>query len=84
MLAFRVKVDKKYGMSLARSGSENWVKDTSNKVIWLKEEEGILDLRRNLGSASDTITMLTLAAMGLVNFLLFESRTLSVVGSPID
>jgi hypothetical protein len=64
--AFQEKVDKKYGRSLAASGSGNRVKDASKKVLWLKEKEDILDLRRKLSSASDTITMLTLAAMGCV------------------
>jgi hypothetical protein len=64
--AFQEKVDKKYGGSLAASGSGNWVKDASKKVLWLKEKEDISDLRRKLSSASDTITMLTLAAMGFV------------------
>ena len=64
--AFQEKIDKKYGRGLAASGSGNWMKDASKKVLWFKEKEDILDLRRKLGSASDTITMLTLAAMGFV------------------
>ena len=66
LLAFRVKVDKKYGASLGNSGSGSWVKDTGKKLAWLNEKDDILDLRRKLGSASDSITMLTLAAMGFV------------------
>lgn len=64
--AFQEKVDRKYGRCLAGSGSGNWVKDASKKVLWLKEKEDILDLKRKLSSASDTITMLTLAAIGFV------------------
>lgn len=66
LLAFRRKVDKKYGTSLSAVGSGNWLKDASKKVVWLKEKEDILDLRRKLHSASDTIMMLTLAALGFV------------------
>jgi len=64
--AFKEKVDRKYGRRLASSGSGNWVKDASKKVLWLKEKEDILHLRSKLTSASDTITMLTLSAMGFV------------------
>lgn len=67
--AFQEKVDKKYGRSLGTSGSGNWMKDASKKLVWLKEKEDILDLRRKLNSASGTITMLTLAAMGFVAIL---------------
>ncbi|KAE9373748.1 hypothetical protein N431DRAFT_338810 [Stipitochalara longipes BDJ] len=66
---FQEKIDKKYGRCLAGSGSGNWVKDASKKVLWLKEKEDILELRRKLSSASDTITMLTLAAMAKSNKL---------------
>jgi hypothetical protein len=61
-----VKVDKKYGPSLGLGGSGNWIKDAGKKIEWLKEKDDILDLRRKLGSASDSITMLTLAAIGSV------------------
>jgi hypothetical protein len=64
--AFQEKVDRKYGKCLAGSGSGNWVKDASKKVLWLKEKEDILELRRKLSSASETITILTLAAIGFV------------------
>jgi hypothetical protein len=64
--AFQEKVNRKYGRYLAGSGSGSWVRDTSKKVLWLKEKEDILDLRRKLSSASETITILTLAAMGFV------------------
>jgi hypothetical protein len=64
--AFQEKVDRKYGRYLAGSGSGSWVRDASKKVLWLKEKEDILDLRRKLSLASETITMLTLAAMGFV------------------
>jgi hypothetical protein len=64
--AFRAKVGKKYGTSFGVNGSGSWVKDTTKRVVWVKEKEDILDLRRNLAAASDTITTLTLAAMGSV------------------
>ena len=64
LLAFRLKVDKKYGATLCLAGSGNWFKDASKKVVWLKEKDDILELRRKLGFASDTITVLILAAMG--------------------
>jgi len=68
LLAFRGNVDRKYGTSFAGSGSGNWIRDASKKMIWLKEKKDILDLRRKLGSASDAITMLSLTAMGFVAF----------------
>lgn len=77
LLAFRVKVDQKYGMSLGIGGSGNWIKDAGKRVAWLKEREDILDLGRKLGSASDTITMLTLAAMGFVVVILCETTILT-------
>ena len=64
LLAFRLKVDRKYGTTLCVAGSSNWFKDASKKVVWLKEKEDILELRRKLAFASDTITVLILAAMG--------------------
>jgi hypothetical protein len=64
LLAFRLKFDKKYGTSLCAGGSGTWLKDASKKVVWLKEKEDILELRRKLGTASDMITILILAAMG--------------------
>lgn len=64
LLAFRLKVDKKYGTSLSPGGSGNWIKDASKKVLWLKEKEDIVELRRKLRIASDTLMMLILAAMG--------------------
>jgi hypothetical protein len=64
LVAFRVKFDKKYGVSLCPGGTGRWLKDASKKVIWLKEKDDIAALRRKLQTASDTITMLTLAAMG--------------------
>ncbi|KAF4615625.1 hypothetical protein G7Y89_g15282 [Cudoniella acicularis] len=69
LLVFRLKVDKKYGTSLSPGGCGNWLKDASKKVVWLKEKEDILELRRKLQMASDTITMLCLAAMGKSNRL---------------
>lgn len=64
LLAFRLKVDKKYGTHLSAGGSGNWLKDASKKVMWLKEKEDVLELRRKLHMASDTLMMLILAAMG--------------------
>jgi hypothetical protein len=64
LLAFRLKVNKKYGTSLCPGGSGNWLKDASKKVMWLKEKEDVLELRRRLQSDSDTLTLLILAAMG--------------------
>jgi hypothetical protein len=63
LLTFRLKADKKYGTSLSSGGSGNWLKDTSRKVVWLKEKEDVLELRRKLQLASDTLTILVLAAM---------------------
>jgi hypothetical protein len=67
---FQEKVEKRYGTSLGPSESGNWVKDVSKKFIWLKEREDIQYLRERLNAASDTITMLTLAAMGFVAIIL--------------
>ena len=64
LLAFRLKVDKKYGTSLCAGGTGSWLKDTSKKVKWVTEKEDVLELRRKLHSASDTLTLLILAAMG--------------------
>jgi hypothetical protein len=64
LLAFRLKVDKRYGTSLAAGSSGNWAKDVAKKVGWLKEKGDILELRGKLQMASDTITILVLAAMG--------------------
>jgi hypothetical protein len=64
MLAFRLKVDKRYGASLGAGSSGNWAKDAAKKVGWLKEKEDILELRRKLQAANNTITILVLAAMG--------------------
>ncbi|KAH8820125.1 hypothetical protein F5884DRAFT_744486 [Xylogone sp. PMI_703] len=69
LLTFHLKIDKKYGKNLSPGGSGNWVKDTSKKVCWLKEKEDILNLRKKLQTASDTVTMLTLAAIGKSNKL---------------
>jgi hypothetical protein len=64
LLAFRSRIDKKYCASLSLGGSGNRLKDAAKKVIWVKEKEDILELRRKLQVAGDTITMLSLAAMG--------------------
>lgn len=63
LLAFRLKVDKKYGTSLCAAGSGKWLKDASKKVLWLKEKKDVLELRRRLHLASDTLTVLIIAAM---------------------
>ena len=64
LLEFRVKVAKKYGDSLSSGGSGNWLKDAKHKVEWLKEKEDVLELRRKLHTASETIMMLILTAIG--------------------
>lgn len=58
-----MKVDRRYGASWKGCGSGNWIKDAPKKSFWLTEKEDISELRRKLASASDTITMFTLAAM---------------------
>ena len=63
LLAFRLKVDRKYGTSLCAGGSGNWLKNAAKKVAWMKEKEDILELRRKLHLASDTIGILVMAAM---------------------
>lgn len=80
LLAFRLKIDKKYGTNLCAGGSGNWLKDASKKVKWLTEKEDILELRRKLHSASDTLTMSILAAMGSVIFDHFSRNTLIWLG----
>jgi hypothetical protein len=64
LLAFRLRIDKEYCASLGLGGSGNRLKDAAKKVIWVKEKEDILELRQKLQIAGDTITMLSLAAMG--------------------
>ena len=64
LLKFRIKVDKKYGTSLCPGGSGNWLKDAGKKVLWVNEKEEVAELRTKLQGASDTITMLVLAAIG--------------------
>ena len=66
LLAFRLKVDKKYGRSLCAAGSGKWLKDASKKVLWLKEKKDVLELRRRLHLASETLTVLMVAAMAWV------------------
>ncbi|PMD60566.1 uncharacterized protein K444DRAFT_612697 [Hyaloscypha bicolor E] len=61
---FQGKVDRKYGRHLAASGSGNWVIDVSKKVLWQTEKADIMELRTKLHSASETLTLLTIAAMG--------------------
>ena len=63
---FLLKFEKKYGASLRPGGSGNWAKDTSKKFLWLKEKDDVIELRRKVQSASDTITLLVLAAVGFV------------------
>jgi hypothetical protein len=57
-------VDENYGTQLSAGGSGNWLKDASKKVVWLKEKENVLELRKKLHMASDTLVMSILAAMG--------------------
>ncbi|KAF4633139.1 hypothetical protein G7Y89_g4976 [Cudoniella acicularis] len=76
LLAFRLKFTKKYGKSLSPKGSGNWFKDTGNKMVWLKEE--ILELRRKLHTASETLTMLIFAAMGKSNKLASTAQAVRV------
>jgi hypothetical protein len=64
LLAFRLKVDQKYGTHLSAGRSGNWLKNASKIVRWLKEKGDVLELRRKLHMASDTLMMLILAAMG--------------------
>ncbi len=68
LLAFQLRASKKYGTSLSTGGSGSLIKDVSKKVIWLKEKEDVLDLRRKLRAASDTITLLCLSAIGQVGY----------------
>lgn len=63
LLDFRLKVDKKYGASLAVGGSGSSFKDAVKKSLWLKEKEDVLELRRKLATGTDAIMMLVLAAM---------------------
>ncbi|KAF8857708.1 hypothetical protein BDZ45DRAFT_427644 [Acephala macrosclerotiorum] len=67
LLAFRLKVDRMYGTSLSPGGCGNWLKDASKKVLWLKEKEDILELRRKLLMADKTINMLCRAAEGPID-----------------
>ena len=66
LFAFRVKFEKKYGKSLGFGGSGNWVKDASKKILWLKEKDDIIELRRRISTASSAIQLLVSAAMGSV------------------
>jgi hypothetical protein len=69
ILKFQLKFEKSYGTSLQAGGSGKWIRDAAKKVQWLKEKDDIVELRRNIQSASDTIILLVLAAMGFVAFL---------------
>lgn len=73
--AFKLKFDNKYGKSLCAGGSGSRIKDVSKKVLWLKEKDDILDLRRKLQTASDTITMLILATVGFVLSMMCRVRS---------
>ena len=64
LLAFRLKVDKKYGTSLNAGGSGYWLKDICKKVKWLKEKKDVINVRRKLQTASGALTMLIPAAIG--------------------
>jgi len=63
---FQEKVNRKYGRSLGVSGSGNFAKDVSKKLLWLREKEDISEVRNKLSTASRTVTLLTLEAMGYV------------------
>lgn len=63
LLVFRLKVDRKYLTSMSPGGSNNWAKGVSKKVLWLKEKEDI-DLMSRLQLASDTVSVLIMAATG--------------------
>jgi hypothetical protein len=67
LVDFQFKFEKRYGASFQVGGSGKWVKDATKKLSWLKEKDDILELRRQIQSASDVITMLVLAAMGFVH-----------------
>ena len=66
LLDFQSKINKKYATSLCEDGSGSWIKDTSKKVMWLKEKEDIIELRRKLHIFSDTIMLLSDAAQKYV------------------
>lgn len=72
-----MKLDKKYGTNLIEGGSGNWVKDMGMKFVWLKEKRDILELRSKLSTASNTISVLMLAAMGFVIILVHEKAILT-------
>jgi len=62
LFEFQSKLDRKYRASLNLGGSGNWLKDASKKVVWLREKEDILELRRKLHTFSDTLLILSDAA----------------------
>ena len=71
LLAFRLKVDRKYATSMSPGGSVNWAKDVSKKVLWLKEKEDI-DLMSRLQLASDTVSVLIYGCHRVVTYNGYE------------
>lgn len=59
LLDFQSKINKKYATNLCPAGSSNWFKDASKKIVWLKEKEDIVELRRRLHTFSDTVMLLS-------------------------
>jgi len=55
-------LDKKYAASLKPGRNKNWMKDASKKVVWMREKEDVLELRRKLYTFSDTLKILSNAA----------------------
>lgn len=66
---FQSKLDKKYAASFASVATKNWHKDAFKKVVWLREKEDILELRRKLHTFSDTLLILSDAAQKFVTVL---------------
>lgn len=62
LMDFRSQMNKKYSASLCATGSGNRLKDASKKVLWLREKEDIVELRRKLHVFSDSIMLLSDAA----------------------
>lgn len=63
LLEFQTKISNRYGKSLCAQGSGSWLRDVSKKVLWLKEKDDIVDLKRKLHMASNTISTLCFTAM---------------------
>lgn len=63
LLKFKDNIEQKYGPSLDSSGSRNWVKDTTKKLLWTKGRKEIEALRKQSQASSESIIMLTLVAV---------------------